>query len=137
MKPARGCYYNVSSISKPFSFCWPTQTAHCFPSRVKAAQESNSSLGMEQSRSGPRLTFTGSASLFHPKRGVESSIFFFFFLPASSSSPHLAPDLERARPQTSGEEELQLQLALAMSREESEKVSFTQCCSQLNYCYSL
>ncbi|XP_072531344.1 epsin-3 isoform X2 [Salminus brasiliensis] len=40
---------------------------------------------------------------------------------SSSSSPHLAPDLEQARPQTSGEEELQLQLALAMSREESEK----------------
>uniref|UniRef100_A0A8C1HKD0 ENTH domain-containing protein n=1 Tax=Cyprinus carpio carpio TaxID=630221 RepID=A0A8C1HKD0_CYPCA len=40
----------------------------------------------------------------------------------SSSSPsHLAPDLERARPQTSGEEELQLQLALAMSQEESVK----------------
>nr|XP_046189468.1 epsin-1-like [Oncorhynchus gorbuscha] len=29
--------------------------------------------------------------------------------------------MEQARPQTSGEEELQLQLALAMSREESEK----------------
>ncbi|XP_029913583.1 epsin-3 isoform X4 [Myripristis murdjan] len=40
---------------------------------------------------------------------------------SSSSSPRLAPDLEQARPQTSGEEELQLQLALAMSREESEK----------------
>ncbi|XP_076000260.1 epsin-3 isoform X2 [Genypterus blacodes] len=40
---------------------------------------------------------------------------------SSSSSPHLAPDMEQARPQTSGEEELQLQLALAMSREESEK----------------
>lgn len=40
---------------------------------------------------------------------------------SSSSSPHLAPDLERARPQTSDEEKLQLQLALAMSREESEK----------------
>lgn len=40
---------------------------------------------------------------------------------SSSSSPHLAPDLERARPQTSGEEELQLQLALTMSREENEK----------------
>uniref|UniRef100_A0A3Q0R3S8 Epsin 3 n=1 Tax=Amphilophus citrinellus TaxID=61819 RepID=A0A3Q0R3S8_AMPCI len=42
----------------------------------------------------------------------------------SSSSPRLAPDLEQARPATSGEEELQLQLALAMSREESEKTSF-------------
>ncbi|XP_067427525.1 epsin-3 isoform X1 [Thunnus thynnus] len=40
---------------------------------------------------------------------------------SSSSSPRLAPDLEQARPTTSGEEELQLQLALAMSREESEK----------------
>ncbi|XP_019950064.2 epsin-3 isoform X2 [Paralichthys olivaceus] len=40
---------------------------------------------------------------------------------SSSSSPQLAPDMEQARPVTSGEEELQLQLALAMSREESEK----------------
>ncbi|XP_026072420.1 epsin-3-like isoform X2 [Carassius auratus] len=39
----------------------------------------------------------------------------------SSSPSHLAPDLESARPQTSGEEELQLQLALAMSQEESVK----------------
>ncbi|XP_005999657.1 epsin-3 isoform X2 [Latimeria chalumnae] len=42
-------------------------------------------------------------------------------LNSSSSSPQLASDLEQARPQTSGEEELQLQLALAMSREEAEK----------------
>ncbi|XP_029297919.1 epsin-3 isoform X2 [Cottoperca gobio] len=41
---------------------------------------------------------------------------------SSSSSPHAASDLEQARPQTSGEEELQLQLALAMSREESQKM---------------
>uniref|UniRef100_A0A669Q1M6 Epsin 3 n=1 Tax=Phasianus colchicus TaxID=9054 RepID=A0A669Q1M6_PHACC len=41
---------------------------------------------------------------------------------ASSSSPRFASDLEQARPQTTGEEELQLQLALAMSREEAEKV---------------
>ncbi|XP_031168244.1 epsin-3 isoform X1 [Sander lucioperca] len=40
---------------------------------------------------------------------------------SSSSSPRLAPEMEQARPTTSGEEELQLQLALAMSREESEK----------------
>ncbi|XP_059413550.1 epsin-3-like isoform X3 [Carassius carassius] len=39
----------------------------------------------------------------------------------SYSPSHLAPDLESARPQTSGEEELQLQLALAMSQEESVK----------------
>ncbi|XP_027873452.1 epsin-3 isoform X2 [Xiphophorus couchianus] len=40
---------------------------------------------------------------------------------SSTSSPRAASDLEQARPQTSGEEELQLQLALAMSREESQK----------------
>uniref|UniRef100_A0A8C8VE49 Epsin 3 n=1 Tax=Pelusios castaneus TaxID=367368 RepID=A0A8C8VE49_9SAUR len=40
---------------------------------------------------------------------------------SSSSSPQLNSDLEQARPQTTGEEELQLQLALAMSREEAEK----------------
>uniref|UniRef100_A0A8C6Z035 Epsin 3 n=1 Tax=Nothoprocta perdicaria TaxID=30464 RepID=A0A8C6Z035_NOTPE len=42
---------------------------------------------------------------------------------SSSSSPRFASDLEQARPQTTGEEELQLQLALAMSREEAEKVA--------------
>uniref|UniRef100_A0A087YLJ6 Epsin 3 n=1 Tax=Poecilia formosa TaxID=48698 RepID=A0A087YLJ6_POEFO len=41
---------------------------------------------------------------------------------SSASSPRAASDLEQARPQTSGEEELQLQLALAMSREESQKL---------------
>ncbi|XP_075417738.1 epsin-3 isoform X1 [Tenrec ecaudatus] len=40
---------------------------------------------------------------------------------SSSSSPRYASDLEHARPQTTGEEHLQLQLALAMSREEAEK----------------
>ncbi|KAK2818295.1 hypothetical protein Q7C36_022228 [Tachysurus vachellii] len=39
---------------------------------------------------------------------------------SSPSSPR-ASDLEHSRPQTSGEEELQLQLALAMSREEHRK----------------
>ncbi|XP_045070161.1 epsin-3-like [Coregonus clupeaformis] len=46
---------------------------------------------------------------------------------SSSSSPREASDLEQARPQTSGEEELQLQLALAMSREESEKCLHGNC----------
>ncbi|XP_074512589.1 epsin-3 isoform X2 [Sebastes fasciatus] len=40
---------------------------------------------------------------------------------SSSSSPRIAPDLEQARPTTSGEEALQLQLVLAMSKEESEQ----------------
>ncbi|XP_051774903.1 epsin-3-like isoform X2 [Erpetoichthys calabaricus] len=40
---------------------------------------------------------------------------------SSSSSPRFISDLEQSRPQTTGEEELQLQLALAMSREECGK----------------
>ncbi|MBN3306816.1 EPN2 protein, partial [Amia calva] len=39
-----------------------------------------------------------------------------------STSPHASSELEQARPQTTGEEELQLQLALAMSREAAEQV---------------
>uniref|UniRef100_A0A8C5PRZ7 Epsin 2 n=1 Tax=Leptobrachium leishanense TaxID=445787 RepID=A0A8C5PRZ7_9ANUR len=38
-----------------------------------------------------------------------------------STSPRVSSELEQARPQTSGEEELQLQLALAMSREAAEQ----------------
>uniref|UniRef100_A0A287CZA8 Epsin 2 n=1 Tax=Ictidomys tridecemlineatus TaxID=43179 RepID=A0A287CZA8_ICTTR len=40
-----------------------------------------------------------------------------------STSPRVSSELEQARPQTSGEEELQLQLALAMSREVAEQVT--------------
>ncbi|XP_072416002.1 epsin-2 isoform X3 [Chiloscyllium punctatum] len=38
-----------------------------------------------------------------------------------ATSPRASSELEQARPQTSGEEELQLQLALAMSREAAEQ----------------
>lgn len=44
-----------------------------------------------------------------------------FCLP-TATSPRVSSELEQARPQTSGEEELQLQLALAMSREVAEQV---------------
>lgn len=47
-----------------------------------------------------------------------------FLLPyPTATSPRVSSELEQARPQTSGEEELQLQLALAMSREVAEQVS--------------
>jgi epsin len=42
-----------------------------------------------------------------------------FFLPASGR--RLSADLEQARPSTAGEEELQLQLALAISKEEHDQ----------------
>ncbi|XP_050962488.1 epsin-3 isoform X2 [Labeo rohita] len=51
---------------------------------------------------------------FNHSRGSPSSF------NSSSSSPR-ASDLEQTRPQTSGEEELQLQLALAMSREQRSR----------------
>lgn len=44
-----------------------------------------------------------------------------FCLP-TATSPRVSSELEQARPQTSGEEELQLQLAMAMSREVAEQV---------------
>lgn len=62
-----------------------------------------------------RLALGGGRGLDHRSRGSPGSY------SSSSSSPRYASDLEQARPQTTGEEELQLQLALAMSREEAEK----------------
>lgn len=44
------------------------------------------------------------------------------FASPTATSPRVSSELEQARPQTSGEEELQLQLALAMSREVAEQV---------------
>ncbi|XP_017920240.1 PREDICTED: epsin-2 isoform X3 [Capra hircus] len=43
------------------------------------------------------------------------------FASPTATSPRVSSELEQARPQTSGEEELQLQLALAMSREVAEQ----------------
>uniref|UniRef100_A0A8C9UU99 Epsin 3 n=1 Tax=Spermophilus dauricus TaxID=99837 RepID=A0A8C9UU99_SPEDA len=60
----------------------------------------------------------GSGQLGFSRRGERGSPSSYT---SASSSPRYASDLEQARPQTSGEEELQLQLALAMSREEAEK----------------
>lgn len=50
-----------------------------------------------------------------------------FSLCLTATSPNAGSELEQARPQTSGEEELQLQLALAMSREAAEQVRVHIC----------
>ncbi|XP_029945816.1 epsin-3 isoform X2 [Salarias fasciatus] len=66
----------------------------------------------------------GSASMPPPYPGRSSggsSVYDEYGRCRDSPSSFQPPDLEQARPATSGEEELQLQLALAMSREESEK----------------
>ncbi|XP_037115611.1 epsin-3 isoform X3 [Syngnathus acus] len=70
----------------------------------------------------------GSPSSFNCERSVDSlhCVGVFTTLAASSSSPRDASELEQARPQTTGEEELQLQLALAMSREENQKMPTLQ-----------
>lgn len=52
---------------------------------------------------------------------IHCLFFFLSFFPLATS-PNASSELEQARPQTSGEEELQLQLALAMSREAAEQV---------------
>lgn len=122
---------------------------------VRQTVASNASKGPKQQSVEKKLTCTNSASSFLTLK-ISRKCFFLCFHPllplcfhlsvflltcpcylteaflsasvpvASSSSPRVAPDLEQARPTTSGEEELQLQLALAMSREESEKVALTR-----------
>lgn len=57
------------------------------------------------------------------KLDARSLIFDIFLFFSTATSPRVSSELEQARPQTSGEEELQLQLALAMSREVAEQVS--------------
>lgn len=52
--------------------------------------------------------------------------FWWLCLSPTATSPRVSSELEQARPQTSGEEELQLQLALAMSREVAEQVGARQ-----------
>lgn len=70
-------------------------------------------------------------------RGQWSTNLSFAF--PTATSPRVSSELEQARPQTSGEEELQLQLALAMSREVAEQVvprplSDALCWGGMGYC---
>uniref|UniRef100_A0A669Q0N8 Epsin 3 n=1 Tax=Phasianus colchicus TaxID=9054 RepID=A0A669Q0N8_PHACC len=89
------------------------ERAHALQTKERMALEGMGS-GSHQSTYGRRASPYGDD--YGRTRGSPSSF------NSSSSSPRFASDLEQARPQTTGEEELQLQLALAMSREEAEKV---------------
>ncbi|KAM9046018.1 epsin-2 isoform 4-T7 [Megaptera novaeangliae] len=60
-----------------------------------------------------------SRELLHTCRSYPRDLFKAHF--SEATSPRVSSELEQARPQTSGEEELQLQLALAMSREVAEQ----------------
>ncbi|XP_021270578.1 epsin-3 isoform X3 [Numida meleagris] len=88
------------------------ERAHALQTKERMALEGMGS-GSHQSTYGRRASPYGDD--YGRTRGSPSSF------NSSSSSPRFASDLEQARPQTTGEEELQLQLALAMSREEAEK----------------
>ncbi|NXN38759.1 EPN3 protein, partial [Rhinoptilus africanus] len=88
------------------------ERAHALQTKERMALEGMGS-GSHQATYGRRASPYGDD--YGRARGSPSSF------NSSSSSPRFASDLEQARPQTTGEEELQLQLALAMSREEAEK----------------
>lgn len=88
------------------------ERAHALQTKERMALEGMGS-GSHQAAYGRRTSPYGDD--YGRTRGSPSSF------NSSSSSPRFASDLEQARPQTTGEEELQLQLALAMSREEAEK----------------
>ncbi|XP_074079844.1 epsin-3 isoform X3 [Macrotis lagotis] len=88
------------------------ERTHALKTKERMALE-GSGIGSGQLSYGRRSSHYGDE--FSRTRGSPSSY------NSSSSSPRFTSDLEQARPQTTGEEELQLQLALAMSREEAEK----------------
>ncbi|XP_005056112.1 PREDICTED: epsin-3 isoform X3 [Ficedula albicollis] len=88
------------------------ERAHALQTKERMALEGMGS-GSHQASYGRRASPYGED--YSRARGSPSSF------NSSSSSPRFTSDLEQARPQTTGEEELQLQLALAMSREEAEK----------------
>uniref|UniRef100_A0A8B9D5X3 Epsin 3 n=1 Tax=Anser cygnoides TaxID=8845 RepID=A0A8B9D5X3_ANSCY len=93
------------------------ERAHALQTKERMALEGMGS-GSHQAAYGRRTSPYGDD--YGRTRGSPSSF------NSSSSSPRFASDLEQARPQTTGEEELQLQLALAMSREEAEKSSILE-----------
>ncbi|XP_036692037.1 epsin-2 isoform X3 [Balaenoptera musculus] len=74
----------------------------------------SSQLAFGRGSSQPNLS-TGCSEQEHGKAGGSPASYH------GSTSPRVSSELEQARPQTSGEEELQLQLALAMSREVAEQ----------------
>ncbi|XP_062868993.1 epsin-2 isoform X2 [Trichomycterus rosablanca] len=81
--------------------------------QVATSVGSNHQLGFGRGSSQPNLS-TSYSEEYGRSEGSPASYH-------GSTSPNASSELEQARPQTSGEEELQLQLALAMSREAAEQ----------------
>ncbi|XP_018420190.1 PREDICTED: epsin-2 [Nanorana parkeri] len=82
--------------------------------QVATGAGSNNQINFGRGSSQPNLSTSYSEQDYGKSGGSPASYH-------GSTSPHASSELEQARPQTSGEEELQLQLALAMSREVAEQ----------------
>uniref|UniRef100_A0A8C1XMK7 Epsin 2 n=1 Tax=Cyprinus carpio TaxID=7962 RepID=A0A8C1XMK7_CYPCA len=99
--------------------------------QVATSVGSNNQISFGRGSSQPNLSTSyseeygkseGSPASYHGLQRLNDNVIiicvFCLFL---ATSPNASSELEQARPQTSGEEELQLQLALAMSREAAEQ----------------
>ncbi|XP_053550511.1 epsin-2 isoform X3 [Bombina bombina] len=82
--------------------------------QVATGVGSNNQISFGRGSSQPNLSISYSEQDYGKSGGSPASYH-------GSTSPRVSSELEQARPQTSGEEELQLQLALAMSREVAEQ----------------
>ncbi|XP_074511328.1 epsin-2 isoform X1 [Sebastes fasciatus] len=81
--------------------------------RMAQVSTGSSQMGFGRGSSQPNLS-TSYSEEYNRSEGSPASYH-------GSTSPNAGSELEQARPQTSGEEELQFQLALAMSREAAEQ----------------
>ncbi|XP_075686717.1 epsin-2 isoform X2 [Rhinoderma darwinii] len=89
--------------------------------QVATAVGSNNQTNVGRGSSQPNLSTSYSEQDYGKSGGSPASYHGFMCDVISATSPRVSSELEQARPQTSGEEELQLQLALAMSREVAEQ----------------
>ncbi|XP_077305553.1 epsin-2 isoform X10 [Lithobates pipiens] len=89
--------------------------------QVATGVGSNNQISFGRGSSQPNLSTSYSEQDYGKSGGSPASYHGFMCDVLTATSPRVSSELEQARPQTSGEEELQLQLALAMSREVAEQ----------------
>ncbi|XP_040295397.1 epsin-2 isoform X1 [Bufo bufo] len=89
--------------------------------QVATGVGSSNQISFGRGSSQPNLSTSYSEQDYGKSGGSPASYHGFMCDVLSATSPRASSELEQARPQTSGEEELQLQLALAMSREVAEQ----------------
>ncbi|XP_037544965.1 epsin-3 [Nematolebias whitei] len=99
------------------------ERSHALKTKSRLGVGSNSSSSSSSMGVSSSSTSGYTSSSYTSQQGLEDfSVCRNSLTTYTTSSSRLAPDLEQAIPASTGEEELQLQLALAMSREESEKL---------------